>query len=72
MYPSDQLEDAGDAIYNKQVFFQDDFGNGKSIKEMQQQNKEVASRQISDSSDVLYLMYALITCQAWWQVLTFF
>ena len=43
MYPTGQLEDAGDAIYNKQVFFQDDFGNGKSIKEMQQQNKEVAS-----------------------------
>jgi len=47
-------------------------GDGMLIKMMHEQNEAVAARQISDSPDEVYLMYALITCQLWWMVSSFF
>jgi len=67
----DQLQAAADRIYNRQVFFITDDGDCMSIKMMHEQNAAVAARQISDSPDEVYLMYALITCQLWWMVSSF-
>ena len=63
---TDQLQAATDRIYNRTVFFIDDDGDGMYIKMMHEQNAAVAARQISDSPDEVYLMYALITGQLWW------
>jgi len=57
-----------DGIYNRPVFFVNDAGEGMSIKMMHEHNADAVARQMSDSTDVVYLMYALITCQLWWQV----
>ena len=59
-----------DGIYNRPVFFVNDAGEGMSIKMMHEHNADAVARQMSDSTDVVYLMYALITCQAWLQVST--
>jgi len=67
----DQLQTAADGIYNRKVFFINGDGDGMSIQMMHEQNAAVAARQISNSPDVVYLMYALITCQLWWQVSSF-
>ena len=67
----DELQAAADRIYNRKVFFINDDGDGMSIKMMHEQNAAVAARQISDSPDEVYLMYALITCQLWWMVSSF-
>jgi len=63
-----QLQTTADGIYNRQVFFVNDDGEGMSIQMMHEHNADVAARQMPDSTDVVYLMYALITCQLWWQV----
>jgi len=68
----DELQAAADRICNRKVFFINDVGDGMSIKMMHEQNKAVAVRQISDTPDEVYLMYALITCQLWWMVSSFF
>jgi len=55
----------------RQMFFINKDGDGMSIQMMHQHNARVAARQISGSTDKVYLMYALITCQMWWQVSRF-
>ena len=67
----DQLQTAADGIYNRKVFFINGDGNGMSIQMIHEQNAAVAALQISDSPDVVYLMYASITCQLWCQVSRF-
>jgi len=70
-----QLQTAADGIYNRPVFFVNDAGEGMSIQMMHDHNADVTalqkSDQKSDLNDVVYLMYALITCQLWWQVSIF-
>jgi len=68
----DELQAAADRICNRKVFFINDVGDGMSIKMMHEQNEAVAARQISDSPDEVYLMYAFITCQLWCMVSRFF
>jgi len=68
----DELQAAADKICNRKVFFINDVGDGMSIKMMHEQNEAVAARQISDSPDEVYLMYAFITCQLWCMVSRFF
>ena len=67
-----QLQTAGDEIYDRPVFFVNDAGEGMSIHTMHDHNADVDARQKSgqkpDPTDVVYLMYALITCQLWRQV----
>ena len=67
----DQLQTAADEIHTRKVFFINGDGDDMSIQMMYEQNAAVAARQISDSPDEVYLMYALITCQLWWQVSRF-
>ena len=67
----DQLQTTADGIYNRKVFFVSGDGERMSIQMMHEQNAAVVALQISDSPDVVYLMYALITCQLWWQVSRF-
>jgi len=67
----DQVQTAVDGIYTRKVFFINGDGDGMSIQMMHEQNAAVAARQVSDSPDEVYLMYALITCQLWWQVRRF-
>ena len=70
-----QLQTAGDEIYDRPVFFVNDAGEGMSIQMMYDHNADVDARQKSDQksdpTDVVYLMYALMTCQLWWQVSSF-
>jgi len=65
---TEQLHTAADGIFTREVFFVDSEGKGISIEQMRAQNEAVAANQTSNSADVVYLMYALITCQAWWEV----
>ena len=65
---TDQLHTAADEISTLEVFFVNGAGKGVSIEQMRVQNEAVAAKQTSNSADVVYLMYALITCQAWWEV----
>jgi len=67
----DQLQIAADKIYTRRVFFMNKDGDGMSIQMMYQHNAAAAELQISNTSDVVYLMYALITCQSWWEVSIF-
>ena len=62
---TDQLQTAGTGIYNRRVFFKDSAGVGVSIQEMHAQNALATKHKNSDSPDVVYLLYALITCQMW-------
>ena len=66
----DQLQIAGDKIYTRKVFFANKDGDGMSIQMMHLHNAEAAKHQICNTPDVVYLMYALITCQSWWEVST--
>ena len=65
---TEELHTATDGIFTRKVFFVNDDGEGMSIQMMCAQNEAVAASPTSNSTDVVYLMYALITCQAWWQV----
>ena len=65
---TEELHTAADGIFTRKVFFVDRDGEGMSIQMMRAHNEAVAASPTSNSPDVVYLMYALITCQAWWQV----
>jgi len=67
----DQLQIAADEIYTRRVFSMNKDGEGMSIQMMHEHNAAAAGRQISNTPDELYLMYALITCQSWWEVSRF-
>ena len=62
---TDQLQTAATGIYNRRVFFKDSDGEGVSIQMMHAHNALAAQHKNPDSPDVVYLMYALITCQLW-------
>jgi len=70
-----QLQTAGDEIYDRPVYFVNNAGKGISIHSMHDHNADVHARQKSgqkpNPADVVYLMYALITCQSWWEVSSF-
>ena len=66
-----QLQIAGDEIYTRRVFFKHKDGEGMSIQMMHKHNAEAAELQISNTPDVVYLMYAWITFQSWWEVSRF-
>jgi len=68
---TEELHTAADGIFTRKVFFVNGDGEGMSIQMMRAHNEAVVASRTSDSPDspdVVYLMYALITCQAWWQV----
>ena len=67
---TEELHTAADGIFTRKVFFVDRDGEGMSIQMMRAHNEAVAASPTSNSPDVVYLMYALITCQAWLQVST--
>ena len=67
----DQLQTAADEIHTRKVFFINGDGDDMSIQMIHEQNAALPARQISNSPDEVYLMYALITCQLWWQVSRF-
>jgi len=60
---TDQLHTAADGVFTRRVYFVDDKGKGKSIQDMCAHNEAATANPHPD--DVVYLMYALITCQAW-------
>ena len=64
----EELHTAADGIFTRKVFFVNEKGEGMSIQDMRAHNEAAAATPHSD--DVVYLMYALITCQAWLQVST--
>jgi len=62
---TDQLQTTATGVYDRRVFFKDSAGVGVSIQQMHAQNALAAQHKNSDSPDVVYLLYALITSQMW-------
>ena len=63
----EELHTAANGIFTRKVFFVNEKGEGMSIQDMCAHNEAAAANPTSNSADVVYLMYALITCQAWLQ-----
>jgi len=65
---TEELHTAADGIFTRKVFFVNGDGEGMSIQMMRAHNEVVVASRKSHSPEVVYLMYALITCQSWWLV----